>query len=52
MLLIEFILENLVRGVDEDDCEFLNEIDNIRLKREKQLRQEENNEVEQVKISF
>ena len=42
----------MVRGVDEDEYEFLNEIDQARLQHEKRLRLEENREVEEVKISF
>lgn len=45
-------LKNQVRGVDEEEVDFLNEIDHVRSVREKQLRMEENKEVEEVKISF
>ena len=38
--------------MDTDDAQFLTEIDELRLKRERELRLEEKRELEEVKISF
>ena len=46
------ILENQIRGIDIDEAEFLTEIDEVRLRKEREIRLEENREVEEVKISF
>jgi hypothetical protein len=41
-----------VRGVDTDEAMFLNEVDKVRMIKEREIRLEEKKEVEQVKISF
>lgn len=44
--------ENQIKGLDTDEAHFLTEIDQIRLKRERELRMEEKKEIEEIKISF
>ena len=41
-----------MRGIDDEEAYFLNEIDEQRLKRDRERRLEERREVEEVKISF
>lgn len=41
-----------MRGIDDEEAGFLNEIDEIRLKKEREVQLEERKEVEELKISF
>ena len=41
-----------MRGVDSEEADFLTEVDNARIKREREIKLEERKEVEEVKISF
>jgi hypothetical protein len=41
-----------VRGVDSEEADFLTEVDNARIQRERAIKLEERKEVDEVKISF
>jgi len=41
-----------MRGIDDEEAFFLNEVDEQKLKRERERKLEERREVEEVKISF
>ena len=41
-----------MRGIDDEEAYFLNEVDELKMKRERERRLEERREVEEVKISF
>ncbi len=53
MLSVFFPLkENQIRGVDLDEVDFLNQVDEVKLKNEKLKREEEKKELDEYKISF
>ena len=47
-----YVLENQVRGIDDDEAKFLSECDAARLQKEREIRLEEKKEIEEIKISI
>lgn len=48
---ISFV-ENSIRGLDEDETDFLARIDHARLEKQRELKRMEQEEIEELKISF
>ncbi len=47
-----FFLENSIRGLDEDETDFLGRIDQARADKQRELKRMEQEEIEELKISF
>lgn len=47
-----FLLENSIRGLDEDETSFLARIDKAKLEKQRELKRMEQEEIEELKISF
>ena len=47
-----FYLENSIRGLEEDETDFLSRIDEGKLEKQRQLKRLEQEEIEELKISF
>jgi len=45
-------LENSIRGLDEDETDFLGRIDQARADKQRELKRMEQEEIEELKISF
>ena len=52
ILIFSLFLENSIRGLDEDETDFLARIDDARMEKQRQLKRMEQEEIEELKISF
>lgn len=46
------LLENSIRGLEEDETDFLARIDEAKMEKKRQLKRLEQEEIEELKISF
>jgi hypothetical protein len=46
------LLENSIRGLEEDETDFLTRIDLAKMEKQRQLKRIEQEEIEELKISF
>ena len=46
------LLENSIRGLEEDETDFLARMDDAKLEKQRQLKRMEREEIEELKISF
>jgi len=52
-LMLSFLcLENSIRGLDEDETGFLARIDQAKIEKQRELKRMEQEEIEELKISF
>lgn len=47
-----YFLENSIRGLEEDETDFLTRIDQAKLEKQRELKRMEQEEIEELKISF
>lgn len=47
-----YSIENSIRGLDEDETSFLARIDKAKLEKQRELKRMEQEEIEELKISF
>ncbi len=51
-MILFFLIENSIRGLDEDETGFLARIDQARADKQRELKRIEQEEIEELKISF
>jgi hypothetical protein len=51
-IFFNIFLENSIRGLDEDETDFLARIDQAKIEKQRQLKRLEQEEIEELKISF